>query len=143
MDPSRQRIFGGCFCGAVRFEIELPTKWCAHCHCTMCRAAHGAAFVTWVGLEEGQFRITAGEDDLVDYASSETGRRSFCRRCGTTMLFRADRWPGEVHITRASIEGGIDREPSGHAYADRAVDWAHLGDDLPRFGGPSGTEPLE
>ena len=53
---------GGCLCGAVRFEITLPSKWCAHCHCSMCRRAHGAGVVTWFGVPEDRFRITAGEE---------------------------------------------------------------------------------
>ena len=38
---------GKCLCGAVRFRMRFPSKWVAHCHCTMCRRAHGAAFVTF------------------------------------------------------------------------------------------------
>src|SRR5690606_34943450 len=41
-----------CFCGAIRIDAELPSKWVAHCHCTMCRRAHGAAFVTWAGFDD-------------------------------------------------------------------------------------------
>jgi hypothetical protein len=41
---------GACLCGAVQFELQLPATWVAHCHCTMCRRAHGAAFVTWVSV---------------------------------------------------------------------------------------------
>ena len=32
-------VQAGCLCGAVRFELQLPSKWCAHCHCSMCRRA--------------------------------------------------------------------------------------------------------
>ena len=37
---------GGCLCGDVRFTVDWPSKWIAHCHCSMCRRAHGAAYVT-------------------------------------------------------------------------------------------------
>lgn len=54
--PGREGIIeGGCLCGAVRYVITLPTKWCAHCHCSMCRRAHGAAFVTWAGVPSQSF----------------------------------------------------------------------------------------
>ena len=36
------KVTGGCFCGAVGFTLALPSKWCAHCHCSMCRRVHGA-----------------------------------------------------------------------------------------------------
>ena len=55
---------GQCLCGAVQFEFDLPAKWCANCHCSMCRRAHGAPFVTWVGVEGDRFRLVAGEPEL-------------------------------------------------------------------------------
>lgn len=135
-------VRGGCLCGAVLFEIALPTKWCANCHCSMCRRAHGAAFVTWVGVDEARFQIVAGVEDLVEYRSSERGRRYFCRRCGSTLLFRGERWPDEVHVVRASIGGQIDRPIQAHAYFDDRAEWHEVTDDLPRLGGPNGNEPL-
>lgn len=133
---------GSCLCGAVRFEVEPPTLWCAHCHCSMCRRAHGAPYVTFVGVDASRFRLVAGGDRLVRYASSEGASRSFCGACGSTLLFEGERWAGEVHVARAAIPGPIDREPEAHAwYSDRAP-WVHVADGLPLRGGPSGTEPL-
>lgn len=43
---------GRCLCGALQFSVRFPTKWVAHCHCTMCRRAHGAAFVTWFEVND-------------------------------------------------------------------------------------------
>lgn len=134
---------GGCLCGAVRFEVDGPTTWCAHCHCSLCRRAHGAAFVTWFGVGDASFRFTAGEDDVVWYASTPAARRGFCRRCGSTMFFRSERWAGETHIALAQMDGAIDREPSAHVFFDSHVDWVVLGDSLTRRGGDSGTEPID
>ena len=41
---------GSCLCGEVGFVAALPSKWVAHCHCSRCRRAHGAPFVTWAGF---------------------------------------------------------------------------------------------
>jgi hypothetical protein len=134
---------GTCHCGRVRFVVELPTRWCAHCHCHDCRGAHGAAFVTWFGVPRAQFRVVSGEAELVRYASSDAARRSFCRHCGTTMLFEGERWPDEVHVALACMRDPIDREPRANAYWDRHVPWLEGLDALPRRGGPTGTEPLD
>ena len=132
---------GACLCGAVRFEVTFPTKWVAHCHCSMCRRAHGAAFVTWLGVVREQFRILEGEQ-LGRYQSSPGATRSFCKRCGSPLFFESERWAGEVHIARAAIAGEVDRAPQAHVfYSDRA-DWLALHDDLPKRGGVTGTEPL-
>jgi hypothetical protein len=138
-----ESIQGGCFCGAVRYEVRIPSKWCSHCHCSMCRRAHGAAFVTWFGVETARFQVIAGEDQLKRYASSAEASRSFCSLCGTTMFFESSQWPGEVHITLASLEGTLDRTPRAHVfYSDRA-DWLEIHDDLPKRGGATGVESLD
>lgn len=140
--PEAQVIRGSCLCGAVTFEVTPPTKWCAHCHCTMCRRAHGAGVVTWFGVHTSSFQLVAGSDVLKWHQSSPAARRGFCDRCGSSMFFEGERWPGEVHIARATVVGPIDREPTAHVYFDVRVDWLELHDDLKKLGGPLGTQPL-
>jgi len=41
----------------MRFNIQPPNLFCAHCHCGYCRLAHGAAFVAWVGAADEQFEL--------------------------------------------------------------------------------------
>jgi hypothetical protein len=132
-EPSATTIRGACLCGAVRFEADGPSLFCAHCHCRWCRAAHSAAFVTWLGVREDGFRLVRGADRVRWYTSSEHGRRGFCDTCGTTLLYVSGLSPGEVHLARATVAGPVDREAQGHAFADHAVDWVVLGDDLPRW----------
>ena len=136
-------LAGGCLCGAIRFEVAPPTKWCAHCHCSICRRAHGAAFVTWFGVDESQFEMTSGDEQLAWYRSTPPARRGFCSRCGSTLFFESDDWPGEIHIALANMDGPIDREPGAHVFFDTHVAWVEIGDDLRRLGEPSGTEEIE
>lgn len=138
---SDQKIVeGGCFCGAVKLKVKLPVKWVAHCHCSMCRRAHGAAFVTWAGNRDIDVDVK-GREHLVRFASSEDATRDHCRVCGTQLLFRGDRWPGEVHIPRALL-GDVEKEPQSHVFFSDAVSWVHVDDHLPKKGGKTGTEPL-
>lgn len=130
--PPPDVVHGGCLCGAVRFTLRLPTRWIAHCHCTLCQRAHGAAFVTWVSIDAGHFALEVQEDALAWYTSSPQAERGFCRLCGSSLLFRSARWPGEVHVTRANIEGPLDRQPQMHGFYDTHVDWFAVNDDLPK-----------
>ena len=134
---------GRCLCGGIRLEVAAPTRWCAHCHCTLCQAAHGAAFVTWFGVSRAQLTIVDPEGLLHWYASSSPARRGFCSRCGTTLLFQSERWVDETHVALAVMDGPIDRDPAAHVYFDRHVPWLDVADDLRKLGGPTGTEPLE
>jgi hypothetical protein len=126
-------IPGSCLCGAVRFEVEPPTRFCVHCHCSMCRRNHGAAFVTWFGVPKSGFRVVAGESALARYASSEHGERSFCSQCGTSLFCVLDHDPDMVDITLASMQAPIDRVPEAHVYFDAHVDWVELADELPKL----------
>lgn len=134
MKPS-EIVHGGCLCGAVRFAADLPSKWCAHCHCSICRRAHGAGYVTWVGFASDQFHLQQGVEHLRWYTSSPGARRGFCDSCGSSMLFESERWPGETHIALACIDDPIDRAPQAHAFFDSHVDWIPIDDALKIFRG--------
>ena len=132
-------IEGGCLCGDVRFSATLPSLWVAHCHCTLCRRAHGAAFVTWVGMDASRCAIDDPRQQLRWYASSAGAERGFCSHCGSMLFFRSERWAGELHIARAQIDGDIDRTPQAHVFWDTHVDWVQLDadDGLPRKANPN------
>ena len=121
---------GACLCGAVRFEIDAPTLFCAHCHCSMCRRAHGAGYVTWIGVPYERFRMLAGEERLVRYRSSEHATRSFCGTCGTPLTYERVRSPHMVNIPRALFESRTGRQPLYHASIDELQDWAYTGERL-------------
>ena len=125
---------GACLCGDLRFSLSLPSKWVAHCHCSMCRRAHGAAFVSWVGMDETRCTIDDPQHRLQWYASSPGAERGFCTSCGSTLFFRSTRWPGELHIVLANLLDPVDRAPQVHAFWDSHVDWVQLdpADGLPR-----------
>lgn len=136
-------VHGECQCGAVRFTIQLPTLFCGHCHCRMCRRSHGAAYVTWIAVGRPGFSLDAGEEVLVRHASSDHGTRSFCGTCGSSLFCESTHHPDQVDIVLANMSGPIDREPQLHVYWSDRADWTVVGDELPRLGGASGMEPLE
>ena len=135
-------VKGSCYCGAVQFEVSLPTLFCGHCHCSMCRRIHGAGYVTWIGVKDSQFRFVSGEEKLSVYHSSDHGRRSFCQDCGSTMFCISSHHPDVIDIVLANLQDKIDREPQAHYYFSDRAEWISLGDELPRFGGETGNEPL-
>ncbi len=123
-------VSGSCLCGAVAFTLDLPSKWCAHCHCSLCRKAHGAGYVTWVGFEDAHFHLDQGEAELAWYPSSAEAHRGFCQRCGSSLFFRSTRWAGEIHVALGCLDGPIDRQPQAHVFHDTHVDWMPLDEAL-------------
>ncbi|HVA66295.1 MAG TPA: GFA family protein [Elusimicrobiota bacterium] len=141
---------GSCVCGAVRFTVSFPSRFCSHCHCDNCRRAHSAAFVTYLGFKSAQVRVRAGRNALAEYAysyklkgKSITSRRRFCRKCGTQLFFESSRWPGEIHVPLAAIPRGADRAPQLHFYFDHRPAWMiPVNDRLPKYGGKTGGEKI-
>jgi len=132
---STQAVNGSCFCGAIGFTARLPSKWCAHCHCSMCRKSHGAGYVTWVGFEAGQVSITRGADQLNWFDSSPGAQRGFCKTCGSRLFFRSERWAGALHIALGCMDGDIDRRPQANVFFDTHVDWMPIDATLKRVDG--------
>lgn len=140
-DPVRT-YRGSCLCGAVQYAVETPIKFVAHDHCSICRRASGAAFVTWCGVKSDQFKLTGGSGKLTAYRSTPEAERQFCSVCGSQLFFRSTNWPGEVHFTRATIRDPMEEKPKAHVFFDDRASWLSVDDDLPLYGGETGLEPL-
>ena len=54
-------IHGSCLCGKVRFELDGAPQFINHCHCSMCRKVHGAAFGSFLHADGRGFRWLSGQ----------------------------------------------------------------------------------
>jgi hypothetical protein len=123
---------GDCLCGAIEFTAELPSRWVAHCHCTMCQKTAGSAFITWAGFDKKNCVIHDLKKQLRWFQSSPEAQRGFCNTCGSVLFFVSSRWPDEIHITLSNFQAPIDRKPEMHAFWDTHVDWVEHDNSLPR-----------
>jgi hypothetical protein len=122
---------GRCLCGAVRFEIDYPAFWAWHDHSRSSRLAHGAAYSTYVGSWRKRFRVTAGAAEIARYEDKAAGgARSFCRRCGTPLIYERARSPHMVNIPRALFSSRTGRQPLYHVGIEELQDWTYAGEPL-------------
>lgn len=125
---------GSCLCGVVRFEIDEFLPQAAHCHCSMCRKFHGAAFATIAGVPRSFFRWVAGEDALKAHTADNGTTRSFCRHCGSSLMFSSPRAPQDVvEIALGTLDDDVPVEPSAHIFYGSAANWTAPGDELPKY----------
>ena len=122
---------GKCLCGHVAFEIDVPARWAWHDHSKASRRAHGAAYATYVGSWRKRFRITSGEGDVAHFEDATTKtRRSFCKRCGTPLIYERPRSPHMVNIPRALFSDRTGRQPLYHIAIEELQEWAYAGEPL-------------
>ncbi|MFI4974652.1 MAG: GFA family protein [Caulobacterales bacterium] len=131
---------GGCVCGAVRLEIDVPAVWAWHDHSGASRHAQGCAYATYVGSWRSRFRIVRGARSITRFEDASAGAsRSFCKKCGTPLFYERARAPQMVNIPRALFETRTGREPRYHMFLHEAADWTYMGEPLAPLKGYPGV----
>ncbi len=123
---------GSCLCGTVRYEISGRIEEMHHCHCGMCRKAHGGTFSTYGRIPADTFRFTAGEDSVRRYRSSPQVERSFCGLCGSNLLWRFDELPDLLWVAAGSFDEDPGVRPAGHIFTGSKAPWHEITDGLPQ-----------
>lgn len=124
---------GSCLCGTVRYEIAAPLGRITHCHCTMCRKAHGAAFGSYVTVPRRAFRFAEGAAMVASYSSSPTVVRTFCKRCGSNLQWSStSHHPETVGIAAGTLDSALEPPTQQHIYTAFKADWYRIEDGLPQ-----------
>ena len=117
--------------GAIRYEIDQRLRDAGHCHCAMCRKAHGAAFATYATVDPTNFRWITGEQLVSLYESSPNSGRMFCSVCGS-IIGGAEN--GKIiSVTLGTIDGDPGVTPRSHIFVGSKAPWHDITDDLPQF----------
>jgi hypothetical protein len=122
---------GSCLCGDVAFEAAGPLRLMSHCHCSMCRKSHGAAFGTFVGASAAGFRVVRGDALVAFFESSPGNRRGFCPRCGST-LWNASAGD-HVFMPAGCLDDDPGVRPLAHIFVGSMAPWDAIHDALPRI----------
>lgn len=81
---------GGCYCGEVRYELDLSSPDDARtslCHCNNCKKFFGTAFGLTAKIPKDRFHLTKGHTkEHVSPNGSSTLHREFCSDCGSGIL---------------------------------------------------------
>jgi len=123
---------GGCHCGAVRFEAELPASVLAQsCNCSICEKT---GFIHVI-VPESRFRLSQGADVLTSYVfNTGVARHLFCSVCGIKSFYRPrsnpDGWSVNARCLDNAEELDIRIEAfDGRNWEAHGADLAHLSQD--------------
>jgi len=120
---------GGCLCGAVRYEVDLPLRDVILCHCEMCRKAHGHVGA-YTAAPKSALRVIESRG-LKWYASSAIARRGFCGECGGTLFW--ERPAGDqVSIAAGTLDGPTGLSTTLQIYVEDAGDYYRIDASIPR-----------
>lgn len=131
---------GSCLCGAVSFEVDEFDERVAHCHCSMCRKFHGAAYATIAGVPRRSFRWLNGRENVTEFCAPNDTVRTFCTNCGSSLFFSspaAD--PDVMEIALGVFDVDVPVVPDAHIFVGSGANWTSVEDVLPRFREGRGT----
>lgn len=124
-------VTGGCFCGAVRFEVAGPEKFACYCYCESCQHAAGAPVVAWATYPRSSFRVTQGALHL--HRSSPGVVRGICNECGSSMTYQNTKRSGEIDITLNCLDDPAGPELKAHIWTEDKQPWMQIDDSLPVY----------
>jgi hypothetical protein len=124
---------GSCLCGNITYEINAAALLMYHCHCSKCRAASGASYVTNIVFPASALKITRGHNLLKHYESSKGKYRYFCTGCGSPIYSHAETTKDFVFVRAGTLQTDPLIHPSYHAYASRKAPWVVINDELPQY----------
>ena len=123
-------IRGSCLCGSVRWQIDGSVRNMSHCHCSMCRKAHGAPFATYLSANLDDYRLVAGAKVIRQHGSSPGFTRTFCATCGSVVPMIVDGRRAVIPAGCLDDDPGI--RPAAHIFVASKAPWHPIADDLPR-----------
>lgn len=117
---------GGCFCGAVRYELSGKAELQLFCFCADCRKLGGTdGYAGYMVLDEN-FAHTQGDPTQHKKVSSE-GRavtRHFCSACGSLVWGATEL--GLTSVAAGTLDDPDLFQPTMNVFEEQAPSWARI-----------------
>ena len=121
---------GGCFCGAVRYEIIGQSEVELFCFCTDCQKITGTDGYAGYMVKTNDFRLISGEP-VVHEKTSKEGRivkRHFCGKCGSNLWGVTEF--GLTSVSAGTLDDSSVFAPTKKVFVHDAPSWARVPSDL-------------
>ena len=122
---------GSCLCGAVAYRLEGDLRPSVACHCSQCRKTSGH-YWSATQVTADQFTLTSDET-LTWFASSETAKRGFCNRCGSSMFWIHEGDGGAISIASGTLDGPTGLHTDKHIFVKDKGDYYDIADGTPQL----------
>jgi hypothetical protein len=117
---------GGCFCGAIRYEISGKAELQLFCFCADCRKLGGTdGYAGYMVLDE-VFKHTEGDPKQHRKISSEgrTVIRHFCGECGSLVWGATEL--GLTSVAAGTLDDPSLFQPTMNVFEEQAPSWARI-----------------
>jgi hypothetical protein len=134
ISPSMSEVrFGGCLCGAIRYQARGQPQRVTVCHCTFCQRRTGGALSVHAWFNEQNVMLSGDDPGIYEQRSDESNyflRLHFCKRCATTVMLTLEKRPGFRLITGGTLDNPKSIEVDCHVWRRSAQPWVCLPDNV-------------
>lgn len=123
---------GGCFCGAIRYQVDGTIEAARSCHCSLCRKIFSGAGSAYAVLSAAaEFKWVQGRDILKIHKTAEEWGIAFCSQCGSTLCGMHNE---DVNgLTLGSVDGDPGVQIEKHIFVGSKASWDHIGGNAPQW----------
>ena len=116
------KLGGGCHCGAVRFEAEVPAEVeILDCNCSICTMTGFRHLI----VRHGDFRLLAGGEVLTHYRfGTGTADHLFCSVCGVKSFYQPRSHPEAWSVNVNALDDASGLEITSRPFDGRNWDAA-------------------
>lgn len=118
---------GGCHCGAVRFEAEVPREIdVLDCNCSICAKTGFRHLI----VPHGDFRLERGEEALASYRfGTGAANHLFCLTCGVKSFYQPRSHPEAWSVNLTALDDVSALEVTARPFDGRHWEEAAAGLD--------------
>ncbi len=114
---------GGCLCGGVRYKTVGELRDIINCFCSQCQKTSGHHFAA-TKADLSQFELV-NNATLRWYESSDTAKRGFCNRCGSS-LFWQRKGTQTISITAGTLDKPTHLKTTKNIFVEDKSDYHEL-----------------
>ncbi len=133
------RRSASCRCGQLRAECDGEPVRVSVCHCLACQRRSGSAFAAQARWPNAQVTLIGDRshwDRIAD--SGNIIHYLFCPRCGSTVAYTIEGWPGVTAIPIGCFADPDFPAPEFSVYEHRKHAWVEIvGEGVQRSSSPS------
>lgn len=121
-------LSGGCFCGAVQYEVAGPPMFVHCCHCRDCQKQSGSAFAINALIERDRVALTAGVPSPHPM-KTDSGRPHIiwrCDACGSALWSDYGDRKTLIFLRVATLDDPAQMPPDVHIFTRSKLPWVEL-----------------
>ena len=130
------KITGGCYCGAVRYELEGEPQASLQCYCRQCCHQSGGNSVPLMRFSLSAFRLTSGEMKQFRRPDLDAPvTRHFCENCGTGIANETPKRPDAIIVKVGTFDDPSIFEPAMAVFTSEKQSYHYVSEHVQVFEG--------